>query len=130
MTTIVDDLITSLPAGLDRAILRILSFHVGRGRPIGRNALVRELRIMGFDVHERAARACISQMRKAGTLICSAPGDDGGYFLPANAEEFSDFVHQEYLAKITDMQETLAAMKKAAEKTWGRFSPEKQLPLL
>jgi hypothetical protein len=122
----VDELIKNLPAGLDRSILRILSFHVGCSNTIGRTALVAALRDHGYRVSERQARAQISQLRKAGHLICSAPGEDGGYYLPANDQEFDDFVRTEYLAKITDMQETLSAMKKAAEKQWGKYSPARQ----
>ena len=124
-----DKLIASLPAGLDRAILRILSYHHGRDRAIGRRQLVNQIKLHGFDVGERQARACISQLRKTGTLICSAPGEDGGYYIPKDAGEFEEFVRTEYEAKIMDMRETLTAMKKAAEKTWGRYSPEKQIRL-
>lgn len=122
----VDEIIDELPAGLDRSILRILSFHQGRGRAIGRMDLVMALADAGYHTSERAVRAQISQLRKAGNLICSASGEDGGYYLPETADEFLDFVQQEYLAKITDMQETLAAMRKSAEHTWGRYSPIKQ----
>lgn len=111
-------LISSMPEGLDRALLRVLSFHQGRDAAIGRQALVTDLGRMGYHVSERAARAQISQLRKAGHVICSAPGEDGGYYLPTTAQEFEDFVSQEYLAKIRDMQETLAAMRHAARQIW------------
>jgi hypothetical protein len=122
----VDEVIDELPAGLDRSILRILSFHQGRESAIGQGELVEALAAVGYQVSERAARAQISRLRKAGHLICSAPGDGGGYYLPAYPEEFDAFVRQEYLAKIVDMQETLAAMRRSAERTWGRYSPIKQ----
>ena len=118
-----------LPAGLDRALLRTLSFHVGRERAILRSDLLQAISLLGFNVSERAMRAQISQLRKAGHLICSAPGENGGYYLPATPEEFDEFVQQEYRAKIVDMQETLSAMQKSAERTWGRYSPSRQLSL-
>lgn len=121
--------IAALPAGLDRAVLRILSYHVGRANAIGRQALLMRLGDHGFKVKERAARLCISQLRKAGSLICSAPGEDGGYYLPQDAAEFDDFVRLEYEAKIIDMRETLSAMQRSAERTWGRFAPDRQASL-
>ncbi|HMN12791.1 MAG TPA: hypothetical protein PKD55_10755 [Bellilinea sp.] len=124
--SVVDEIIASLPSGLDRAVLRILDFHKGREHAIGRADLVRDLAGMGYRVSERAAREQISLLRKAGSLICSAPGRDGGYWLAASREEYEDFKHQEYLAKINDMRETLAAMDQAAERTWGKYSPAKQ----
>ena len=97
-----------------------------RDTAIGRKDLVSELARLGFRVNERAARAQISQLRKAGYLICSAPGETGGYYLPAGPDEFETFVQQEYRAKIVDMQETLSAMQKSAEKEWGKYAPEHQ----
>lgn len=123
----VQALIDNLPAGLDRAILRTMSFHQGRECAISRSDLVSELWAVGFKVGERAARAQISQLRKAGYLICSAPGETGGYYLPADASEFDDFVQQEYRAKIVDMQETLSAMQSAARRQFGEYSQQGSL---
>jgi DNA-binding transcriptional regulator PaaX len=111
--------IDSLPAGLDRALLRILSYHSGRQNAIGRGELVANLRRHGFAVSERAMRAQISQLRKSGYLIGSAAGADGGYYLIQTAQEFDEFASMEYRAKIRDMSETLRAMQKAADSRWG-----------
>ena len=35
-----DDLLASMPMGLERAILRVLSMHVGRDQAVGREGLV------------------------------------------------------------------------------------------
>ena len=43
-------LIDELPAGIDRAILRILSFHTGRGDAISRGKLVGDLSSMGLTL--------------------------------------------------------------------------------
>ena len=114
-----DEIIDNLPAGLDRAVLRVLSGHSGRKNAIGRGALVRSLAQLGWHVSERQARAMISQLRKAGALIGSAPGEDGGYYLIESQDEFDTFVATEYRAKITDMQETLSAMTRAARQQWA-----------
>jgi hypothetical protein len=79
-----DRMISEMPPGLDRAILRVLSFHQGREQAIGRGRLVGDLARMGYEVHERVMRACINELRKKGQLICSTGGDGGGYYLPAD----------------------------------------------
>jgi predicted DNA-binding transcriptional regulator YafY len=116
---VVDDLIKSLPAGLDRAILRQLSWFKGRDNAISRNDLVTALAECGFHVSERQARACISQFRKSGVLIGSLPGVNGGYYMIQSLAEFDEFKRTEYLAKIRDMQETLAAMDATARQQYG-----------
>jgi DNA-binding transcriptional regulator PaaX len=125
-----EKLIHELPAGLDRAVLRVLSFHPGRSNAIGRGALIGELKTLGFKVHERQVRAQINQLRKNGMLIGSAAGEQGGYFICTNIEEFEEFANAEFRSKLADMQDTLSTMQKAAEKKWGRYSPEKQLSML
>jgi hypothetical protein len=114
-----DRLIKDMPVGLDRAVLRLLSFHTGRTFAIGRQELVLNMRLLGFDVHERLVRHCIRGLRRAGHLICSAPGEDGGYYMAWSLAEFEEFARHEFLAKIGDMSETLAAMRAAAKETFG-----------
>lgn len=75
----VQALIDNLPAGLDRAILRTLSFHQGRECAISRSDLVSELWAIGFKVGERAARAQISQLRiDHRSADCAGAAADGG----------------------------------------------------
>jgi hypothetical protein len=116
----IEEVIKNLPAGLDRTILRVLSFHKGRNKAIGGENLLAEIRRHGFKIDRRVMRAQISQLRKHGHLIGSAPGSDGGYWLCSDAEDFNKFVDKEYLAKIADMQETLSAMKRSAVGRWGK----------
>ena len=52
-------------------------------------------------------------------LICSAPGEDGGYYLAATREEFNEFCDRELHPKAMDMLETESAMKAAARRMWG-----------
>lgn len=121
-----DELIDNLPAGLDRAMLRILEFHKGRENAISRGQLVLDLTKHGFEVHEREARAMINQLRKHGIEICSTGGERGGYWLATSQEEIQDFTHKELRPRALDLLEQAEAMEKAAEKRWGRYSPSKQ----
>jgi len=122
-------LIDNLPAGLDRAMLRVLSFHIGHGNVISRGRLVAELANCGFQVHEREARACINLLRKDGIAICSTGGGEGGYWLAADQDELEEFIQKEMDSRAMDLLEQARAMRAAAEKRWGRYSPEKQASL-
>jgi hypothetical protein len=77
-------------------------------------------------VDNRVVRLQISQLRKAGHLIGSAPGSNGGYYLCKTSEEFEEFVREEYLGKISDMQSTLHAMQRSAKKMWGQVVSRKK----
>jgi hypothetical protein len=114
-----DEMIRNMPMGLDRAMLQVLSYRMGRGRAIGRAELVDAVRLIGYDSPERMVRHCIRELRREGRLICSAPGEDGGYYLAETLAEFEEFAEAEFRAKIADMSETLAAMKAAARAAFG-----------
>lgn len=118
-TNTYERLIKEMPVGLERAILRVLSSHDSRNRPIGRKDLVVAVHQLGARVHERQLREKIKELRRQGHLICSAPGEDGGYFLASSWQEYHDFKQTEYLAKILDMQKTLNAMDRSADQTFG-----------
>jgi hypothetical protein len=124
------DHITELPAGLDRAILRILSYHEGADKAISRVMLRGDCLRHGFHVNDRTLRAAINHLRKQGHLICSAGGEGGGYYQPASQEEFEDYIHHELYPRVFDMLEQVKAMKVTAKKTWGTYLPDNQLPLL
>ena len=121
-TTIYDRILAEMPTGLERATLRVLSFHQGKQNAIGRESLVDALRSVGFDVKERLVRRCIHDLRRAGHLICSTPGEDGGYHLAGNRQEFDEFCERELHPKAIDMLETESAMKKAAGQLFGDAS--------
>ena len=110
---------------LDRAILRTLSFHRGRSNPISRTDLVKAVRMYGAS--ERQIREQIKQLRRLGHLIGSAPGIDGGYYLITSLDEFNDFMHTEYMAKIKDMSQTASAMKSTAQKQFGHLVDQPKL---
>ena len=105
------------PSDLDRSLLTLLSAHAGRANPISRLDLCAAL--SRYRLSERQIREQIRLLRRAGHLIGSAPGEDGGYYLITTLEEFNEFMQSEYLAKIKDMSETAHAMTRAANRVWG-----------
>jgi DNA-binding transcriptional regulator PaaX len=121
-TNIYDRMISEMPSGLDRATLRVLSFHTGFTRAIGRALLVAAIHLEGFDVSERQVRRCVHDLRRQGHLICSAPGESGGYYFAENLEEFREFCDRELHPKAIDMLETEWKMKEAARPRFGEAS--------
>ena len=108
-------LIANMPVGLDRAIMRVISRCQGRDQSISRGKLLTLVHAAGFqDTNERQMRESIKMLRRDGHLICSAPGTGGGYWLAVNMAEYQEFEESEYTAKIVDMSETRAAMRKSA----------------
>lgn len=118
-TSSLEKLIESMPFGLDRALLRILSFHTGRDKAIGRGEMVNTLKANGFDVHERQARQVIHDLRRDGHLICSAPGEDGGYYMATSHHEVDDFIKREIHPKAMDLLETEKSIREAAKRKFG-----------
>ena len=119
-------MVEEMPAGLDRAILRVLSFHVGRSLAISRGDLVVAVAQHGFFVHERQARAAINLLRKAGQAICSTGGEDGGYWLAAGWDELLEYLEREIHSRAMDLLEQEGALRRAAEMRWGVYSAERQ----
>lgn len=105
--------------GLGRAILQTLSFHRGRGRALSREGLVGMCARCGFAASERVVREEIKSLRRAGHLICSAAGEEGGYYMAEDLGEFEAFALLEFRGKIADMSETLRAMERAARERFG-----------
>ncbi len=124
-------IIDTLPAGLEREILRIMNFHRGRQNAISRDELVCNLAEMGFHFKDdRKIRACINQLRKSGkpgSWICSTGGESGGYWLAASQEELEEYIRREQESRLKDLAEQARAMRAAAERYWGIYSPEKQI---
>lgn len=124
-----NEMIDNLPGGLEREVRRILEFHTGRENAISRGRFLADLALMGMEIDERELRVCINQLRKSGTAgswICSTGGENGGYWMAASQEELEEFLQREFDARAMDLHEQSSAMRKAAEKRWGRYSPEKQ----
>jgi hypothetical protein len=116
-----------LPPGLGRTVLKILGFHVGKDRAISRGALVDNVSRMGLHMHERAVRACINEMRKNGTLICSTGGEEGGYWIPKDWNELEDYIERELHSRAMDLLEQEKALRKEGEKRWGPASKQEKL---
>jgi hypothetical protein len=121
-----DELLKTMPVGLERAILRILSQRVGVENAILGSQMFDMLRGLGFALSDpRQMREAIKGLRREGHLICSAPGTTGGYWLAANREELESFGRQEFEAKIIDMSETWRAMQQAGQRKFGNAVQEK-----
>lgn len=111
--------LAAMPPGLDRAILRVLSQRIGRHKAIGRYDLVEACRHLGYPSTERQVREMVKQLRRKGHLICSAAGEDGGYYLAGSKAEYDEFRQIEFAGKINDMAETMKAMDQAAAQRFG-----------
>ena len=106
-----NDYITQMPAGLDRAILRILSFHEGAENAISRVMLKGDCGRNGFHINERTMRAAINHLRKQGHPICSTGGEGGGYYMATSRAELDDYIMREPQARINDFSEQIKAMR-------------------
>jgi len=104
---------------VERALLRVLSFHVGRQNVIGRPGLLSQLNRSGFDIDDRQLRLQINLLRKRGILICSAGGRNGGYWIAANHDEIDKFLNHEVRARIADLSEQDRAMSTSAREAFG-----------
>jgi hypothetical protein len=116
-----------MPPGLDRAVLRVLTARVGREAAISRPNLLAALKSLGFDVHERQARAMINLLRKQGHPICSTGGSDSGYWWAANWAELNEYLEREVHSRAMDLLEQEQALKKAGERAWGPESRQGKL---
>jgi hypothetical protein len=115
-------IIADMPVNLERAVLRALSYHVGKKNAIGRDALVEVVQVSWPDAHERQVRQAIHNLRRKGHLICSAPGEDGGYYPAANLAEYQEFRERELHPKAMDLLETEKVMTESARQQFGEAS--------
>ena len=122
----VQHMIDELPPGLERAILRVLSFHIGRAKAISRQDLIGELLNHGFDYRkeDRPVRLAINQMRKQGHPICSTGGIGGGYFLAVDWAELNEYLQAEIHARAMDLLEQEKAMRDGGSRLWGSQSQQ------
>jgi hypothetical protein len=130
-----DEEIRQMEPGVVRAVLRVLSFHIGKEQTIRRDELAAQVRNMGFGsllaftTLDRQVRLAIAELRKDGHLVCSSSGD-GGYYLARERAEYDEFAQVEYRSKIIDMNQTLQAMDQAAARRFGGDTPAAQPSLL
>jgi hypothetical protein len=105
--------------GIDRGIIKILNYRLGKSMAIGGDELTSQVIGMGYQVDNRNVREIIHGLRRQKYLICGLPGIAGGYFMATNLEEFEEFADKEFKSKIRDMGETLNAMQAAARERFG-----------
>jgi hypothetical protein len=111
--------VATLPAGAERAVYRVLSYHVGLEQAIQKPDLQVACMALGTKFSdERQLRLTIVKLRKAGVPVCSSSGDSG-YFLAGSMEEYREFRNREYAKKITDMRETMGAMDKSVREMFA-----------
>lgn len=122
-----EELISQMPHGLERALLRVLSYHIGKDKAISKPDLLADLARMGFRVHERQARKAIEELRNNGHLIGASSGD-GGYYIIANEDEYNDYVAEE-TSRATKILERLRAQDAQAKKVFSRTSAVAQASL-
>lgn len=116
-TAVYEALITNMPAGIDRGIMSVLRFHVGKERAIQKGEILEGMKRMGYYCHERQFRERIHELRRQGWLIASLSAD--GYYLVANKIEYSEFRESEFTARIDDLSITRSAMDTAARQQFG-----------
>lgn len=119
------------PSLLLRTVLSILQARVGRLMAISRDKLLESTRSMpGFGgASDRQLRQCINQLRKDGWPVCSAGGEDGGYWMAANWEELDEYIERELHSRAMDMLAQEKALRASAEKRWGQYSRQFTLQL-
>jgi len=106
----------ALEPGVERALLRVLSWHVGKESAITKPNILIGIKQHGFTVHERAFRALVNDLRKRGHLICS--GSDG-YWLAGSREEMEEFLEREVHSRAMDLLEQEKVLRSAMYARWG-----------
>jgi hypothetical protein len=118
--TVQEGLMANLPAGLERALRRVLDQRVGEESAISRADLLRQLGMLGFGfVDERTVRALINDLRKRGELICSRGGSGGGYWYAASREEMEAYLEHEIHPRAMDLLEQEKALRQAMDVRFG-----------
>ena len=111
--------VNTLTPGLEKSVLKVLIWYVGEKKAVSRNKLIVYVRATVPKVSDRQVRMVINKLRKQGFPICSTGGIDGGYWLAASAEELTEYLDREPLARIKDLQEQVTAMKETRRQLWG-----------
>ena len=122
--THLDDILASLPSGLDRALLSILRYHRGRGNALPRKDLLWTLKQDGWAVTDRAMRIQINLLKKQGRPICGASGIGGGYYLARNWKELLEYINTELHPRAMDLLEQEKALRLGAKREWGENSTQ------
>jgi hypothetical protein len=121
-----DQMINELPHGVERCLLRVLSFHVGREKSIGRFELLKQLKSHGFSINERVMRELIHNLNIRDQLIGSTGGKGGGYWICESWDDFLEYDTAETMSRLSSLAHKHNAMMRTAEKRFGKYSPERQ----
>lgn len=113
----INQYIRRLSPGLERSILRILAYRVGRENSISRDDLVNQ--VQGLISNEREVRLMINILRKKGFPICSTGGKSGGYWLARSPQELADYLNNEPKARVKDLMEQITAQEDTSKILWG-----------
>lgn len=128
---IYEEIIRQIEPGMERAVLRVVSMHVGAENAISREQLADAVAQLGFGLGlstttlDRKIRMTIAVLRKRGILICASSGESG-YYIARDQDEYEAFAEKEYRSRIIDMSKTLQAMDQAAEQRFGKRPPAGQ----
>ena len=115
-TSYYDNLLVTMPPGLDRAIVQVLKFHIGKERAIKKADFLKALKNLGFTPHERQLRDMIADMRLKGWMIGSLSAE--GYYFCSTRAEYDEF-RAELQARKNAIAATLTALDSAARARWG-----------
>lgn len=121
-------MISDLEPGVERAVLQIISFHVGRDKAIAREDFLSKIGQLGFSLGEREMRVTINQLRKSGFPICATGGKGGGYWLAGDWAELKTFCDIELHSRAIDMLETEKQLLEAGSRYWGAMAGQLALP--
>lgn len=120
--------IDEMPVGLERAVLRALSYHLGKEHAVNKEQLIADAGMNGFVVGEREIRLAINELRHAGEPICSSSGSSG-YWIAEGWDELSEFLERELHSRAMDMLRQENVLRMEASRRWGKDPRDGQLPL-
>lgn len=112
-------LLATIPEVVDRAIILILSRHVGRDRSLPRQELLDQVKDNGYKINDRSLRLAINRIRKSGVPICSTGGQSGGYWTAAGWQELNEYLDNEVRSRITDLKDQEKALVAFGLYHWG-----------
>ncbi len=115
-TKFYDDLVKSMPSGLDRAIVQTLKFHIGKKNALKKADFLKALVKLGYQPHERQLRDMIADMRLKGWMIGSLSAE--GYYFCETRAEYEEF-RAELESRRAALSATLHALDAAARQRWG-----------
>lgn len=115
-TKFYDDLVKNMPAGLDRAIVQTLKFHIGKSKAIKKADFLKAIGALGYKPHERQLRDMIAEMRLSGWMIGSLSAE--GYYFCETRAEYEEF-RAELEARRAALSATLSALDSVARQRWG-----------